>query len=104
MHDVVIRGGRIVDGTGRPAVPGDVAVDGGVIAAVGRVDAPGREEIDAAGQVVTPGFVDVHDFPGGAPRLVQRSTGYRATLVNGQVSVRDGEHTGACAGAVLRHR
>ena len=46
----------------------------------------------------------VHDFPGGAPRLVQRSTGYRATLVNGQVSVRDGEHTGVRAGCVLRHR
>ena len=46
----------------------------------------------------------VHDFPGGAPRFVQRARGYAATLVNGQVSVEDGELTGARAGRVLRHR
>jgi N-acyl-D-aspartate/D-glutamate deacylase len=45
----------------------------------------------------------VHDFPGGAPRYIQRSTGYVATLVNGEVTFRDGEHTGARAGRVLRH-
>jgi N-acyl-D-amino-acid deacylase len=45
----------------------------------------------------------VHDFPGGAPRYIQRSTGYVATLVNGQTTFRDGEHTGARAGKVLRH-
>ena len=45
----------------------------------------------------------VNDFPGGAARFIQRSTGYKATLVNGQVNVLDGEHTGARAGAVLRH-
>jgi N-acyl-D-aspartate/D-glutamate deacylase len=45
----------------------------------------------------------VHDFPGGAPRFLQRSRGYRATIVNGKVSVMDGEHTGIRAGAVLRH-
>jgi N-acyl-D-aspartate/D-glutamate deacylase len=45
----------------------------------------------------------VHDFPGGAPRFIQRSTGYRATIVNGEVNVIDGEHTGVRAGAVLRH-
>ncbi len=46
----------------------------------------------------------VHDFPGGAPRYVQRATGYVATLVNGVVAVRHDEHTGARAGQVLRHR
>jgi hypothetical protein len=46
----------------------------------------------------------VRDFPGGAPRYIQRSKGYRATLVNGRVNVRDGEHTGVRAGRVLRHR
>jgi N-acyl-D-aspartate/D-glutamate deacylase len=46
----------------------------------------------------------VHDFPGGAPRFIQRSKGYKATLVNGQINVRDGEHTGVRAGQVLRHR
>ena len=45
----------------------------------------------------------VHDFPGGAPRYIQKAVGYRATLVNGEVTVADGEHTGARAGRVLRH-
>jgi N-acyl-D-aspartate/D-glutamate deacylase len=45
----------------------------------------------------------VHDFPGGAARFIQRSTGYKATIVNGEVNVLDGEHTGMRAGAVLRH-
>ena len=48
--------------------------------------------------------VVVHDFPGGAPRFIQRATGYKATLVNGRVNVLDGEHTGERAGQVLRHR
>jgi N-acyl-D-aspartate/D-glutamate deacylase len=45
----------------------------------------------------------VNDFPGGAARFIQRSTGYKATLVNGVVCVQDGEHTGTRAGSVLRH-
>jgi N-acyl-D-aspartate/D-glutamate deacylase len=44
----------------------------------------------------------VHDFPGGAPRFIQRAKGYKATIVNGAISVRDGKHTGARAGTVLR--
>lgn len=45
----------------------------------------------------------VNDFPGGAPRYIQKSRGYKATLVNGVVNVLDGETTGARAGRVLRH-
>jgi hypothetical protein len=45
----------------------------------------------------------VHDFPGGAPRYIQRATGYKATLVNGQVNLWEGELTGVRAGSVLRH-
>ena len=60
MHDLVIRGGTIVDGSGNPRFTGDIAVDGGRITAVGAVAAPGREEIDAKGLIVTPGFVDIH--------------------------------------------
>lgn len=59
--DVVIRGGTVVDGTGAPARPGDVAVAGGRIVAVGdlgAVEAP--ERIDATGLVVAPGFLDLH--------------------------------------------
>jgi len=60
MHDIVIRGGTIVDGTGQPAFSGDVAIAGGRIAAVGGKQGPARREIDADGLLVTPGWVDVH--------------------------------------------
>jgi N-acyl-D-amino-acid deacylase len=60
MHDIVIRGGTIVDGTGKAAFSGDVAIAGGRIAAVGGKLGPGKREIDAAGLMVTPGWVDVH--------------------------------------------
>jgi N-acyl-D-aspartate/D-glutamate deacylase len=59
MHDLVIRGAKLVDGTGAPQRTADIAVDGGVIRAVGRVGA-GRRELDADGLLVTPGFVDIH--------------------------------------------
>ena len=64
MHDLVIRGGKIADGTGKDAFTGDVAVRDGKISEVS--DAPGqitgeaRREIDADGRLVTPGFVDIH--------------------------------------------
>jgi N-acyl-D-amino-acid deacylase len=60
MHDMVIRGGTIVDGTGAARFTGDIAIDNGLIAQVGKVSAPGREEIDASGMIVAPGWVDVH--------------------------------------------
>lgn len=60
VHDVVIRGGTVVDGTGGPARRADVAIDGGRISGVGSVGGAGREEIDASGLLVTPGWVDVH--------------------------------------------
>jgi N-acyl-D-aspartate/D-glutamate deacylase len=59
--DVVLRGGTIVDGTGRPAYVGDVAVSGGTIAAVGDLGSlSGVEELDVSGLVVAPGFINLH--------------------------------------------
>jgi len=60
MHDTVIRNGTIVDGTGRAAYTGDLAIDGGRISVAGGNVGAGRREIDADGALVTPGWVDVH--------------------------------------------
>ena len=60
MHQLVIRGGTVVDGTGAEPVTADVAVDDGKIVRVGRVTEAGEQEIDADGLLVTPGFVDIH--------------------------------------------
>src|SRR5438552_9790661 len=58
--DLVIRGGTLVDGTGAPARPGDVAIRDGRIAALGAVPGAARRVLDAEGAVVAPGFVDIH--------------------------------------------
>jgi N-acyl-D-aspartate/D-glutamate deacylase len=60
MHDLIVRGGQIIDGSGDAPFEGDVAVTDGVIAAVGSDLGPARREIDARGLAVTPGFVDIH--------------------------------------------
>ncbi len=59
-HDLVIRGGTVVDGTGRAGFTADVAIDGERIVEVGDVTGAARRTIDAGGAVVTPGFVDIH--------------------------------------------
>ncbi|MEO7319100.1 MAG: D-aminoacylase [Chthoniobacteraceae bacterium] len=59
-YDFVLRGGRIVDGTGNPSFHGDVAIKDGKIAAIGRIAGTGQKEFDAGGLVVAPGFIDVH--------------------------------------------
>ncbi|RAN31505.1 N-acyl-D-amino-acid deacylase family protein [Hyphomonas pacifica] len=59
-HDLVIRGGTIVDGTGGETYEADVAISNGLIAELGKVQARGIEEVDARGLIVTPGFVDIH--------------------------------------------
>ena len=60
MHDLVIRNGQVIDGSGSPARMADVAVDGETIVAVGDDVGSARREIDADGRIVTPGFVDTH--------------------------------------------
>lgn len=60
MHDLVIRGGLVVDGTGAKGRVADVVIDNGLVTEVGTVAAKGKREIDATGLVVTPGWVDIH--------------------------------------------
>ncbi len=60
MHDLIIRGGTVVDGSGGKPFVADVAIDAGLISAVGQIQSRGREEIDATGKIVSPGFVDIH--------------------------------------------
>jgi len=58
--DLVIRGGSVIDGTGSPAFTADIAVEDDRIVEIGKVEDKGKREIDADGQIVTPGFVDIH--------------------------------------------
>jgi N-acyl-D-amino-acid deacylase len=91
MHDLVIRNGKIVDGTGQPAFIGDVAIDGGKITSVGGKAGAARREIDATGLLVTPGFVDIHTHYDGQvtwdPYLTPSSWHGVTTLVMGNCGV-----------------
>src|SRR6202034_4546573 len=60
MHDLIVRGGTLVDGTGADARRADVAIDDGRITEVGQIDGAATQEIEADGQLVTPGWVDIH--------------------------------------------
>ncbi|MFN0025865.1 MAG: N-acyl-D-amino-acid deacylase family protein [Acidimicrobiales bacterium] len=85
MHDLVLRGGTVVDGSGGVPFVADVAIDGDRITEVNRavgVAATGRDEIDAAGMVVTPGFIDTHSHLDGNVTWEQRlapSSGHGVT-------------------------
>ena len=59
-YDLLIKNGRIVDGSGMPAFKGDVGVKDGKIVEIGKLSGPADKTIDAAGMVVAPGFVDNH--------------------------------------------
>jgi N-acyl-D-aspartate/D-glutamate deacylase len=90
-HDLVVRGGTVVDGTGAAARTADVAVTGGVITEVGRVDGTRRLTIDADGLLVMPGFVDIHaHYDGQATwdeRMVPSSWHGVTTVVAGNCGV-----------------
>jgi N-acyl-D-aspartate/D-glutamate deacylase len=60
MHDLIIRGGTLVDGTGGQAFTADVAVKNGRVLEVGQISASAKRTIDADGLLVTPGWVDIH--------------------------------------------
>jgi len=68
-YDVVIRGGRVVDGTGAPAFCADVGIRRQRVAAVGKSLGTGRQELDATGCAVAPGFIDVHTHGEGIEKL-----------------------------------
>ena len=91
MHDLVIRGATVIDGTGAEARVEDVAVDGGLISAVGDKVGPGRREIDAKGLLLTPGWVDIHTHYDGQatwdPYLTPSSWHGVTTAVFGNCSV-----------------
>ena len=91
MHDIVIRGGTIVDGTGAPAFVGDVAIDGDRIVEVGGKSGPGKREVKADGRLVTPGWVDVHTHYDGQatwdPVLAPSSWHGATTIVFGNCGV-----------------
>ena len=60
LHDLVIRNGKILDGSGKKSFFGDIAIDDGKITSVGKIESAGKEEFDAKGNLVTPGWVDIH--------------------------------------------
>lgn len=60
MHDLVIENARVIDGLGGPAMKGGVAIKDGRIAAVGENLGPSQTRVDAHGQVVAPGIIDLH--------------------------------------------
>jgi N-acyl-D-aspartate/D-glutamate deacylase len=90
-HDLVIRGGTVIDGTGADPVVADVAVSDGVVTAVGRVDGSAARTLDADGLLVTPGFVDIHAHYDGqaswGERMVPSSWHGVTTVVAGNCGV-----------------
>ena len=101
QHDLIIRGGTVIDGTGTAGRTADVAVNDGVISEVGRVDGSTRREIDADGALVAPGFVDVHSHYDGQAtwdERMQPSSWHGVTTVVfgncgvGFAPVHDGDH------------
>ena len=97
VYDIVIRGGRIVDGTGNPWFEGDVGIQGGRITAVGSINGGARRVIDAEGLVVAPGFIDLHthsDLPllrnGNAESKIRQGVTLDVLGEVGSVAPRDG--------------
>ena len=89
MLDIIIRNGKIVDGTGSPAFMGEIGIRGDRIVEVGRITESAVREIDATDRIVTPGFVDTHTHldaqlfwdPYASPVCWHGSTTARATTL-----------------------
>ena len=91
MHDLIIRGGTVVDGTGAPARKADIAIKGDRIVAVGTDVGQGKREIDATDRLVSPGWVDVHTHYDGQvtwdPHLTPSGWNGVTTVVMGNCGV-----------------
>ncbi len=91
IHDLVIRNGNIVDGSGKKSFLGDIAIDDGKITKVGEVINSGKKEIDADGNLVSPGWVDIHTHYDGQvcwdPYLTPSSWHGVTTVVMGNCGV-----------------
>jgi len=91
MHDLIIRGGTVVDGTGAPARKADIAINGDRIVAVGTDVGQGKREIDATDRLVSPGWVDVHTHYDGQvtwdPHLTPSGWNGVTTVVMGNCGV-----------------
>ena len=91
MHDLVIRNGLVVDGSGAERFHGDVAIDDGKVTEVGEVAGSGREELDADGCLVAPGWVDIHTHYDGQvtwdPEMAPSSWHGATTVVMGNCGV-----------------
>jgi N-acyl-D-aspartate/D-glutamate deacylase len=91
VADLVIRGGLVYDGRGGPPVRADIAIEGDRIVEIGSVTDRGREEIDAAGRIVTPGWVDIHTHYDGQitwdSRITPSSSLGATTVVTGNCGV-----------------
>jgi N-acyl-D-aspartate/D-glutamate deacylase len=91
LHDLVIRNGKIVDGSGKKQFVGDVAIDNGKISLVGSVKSSGKKEINAKNNLVTPGWVDIHTHYDGQvcwdPYLTPSSWHGVTTVVMGNCGV-----------------
>src|SRR6476660_8352002 len=91
MHDLIIRGGTVVDGTGGPVQQADVAIDDGIITEVGEVVGQATRELDADGLLVLPGWVDIHTHYDGQvtwdPEVTPSSWHGATTVVMGNCGV-----------------
>src|SRR5262245_46788070 len=92
MTDWILRGGEVIDGSGRPRRRADVAIAGDRIAAVGVVSkVAGAREIDVAGKIVAPGFIDVHTHDDralfAAPEMAAKASQGVTTVVTGNCGV-----------------
>ena len=104
-YALVIRGGTVFDGLGRPGIEADVAIDGGRVVAIGRdLKDDGAMEIDARGMAVAPGFIDIHSHGDGSlwddPRAESVVRQGVTTIVVGQ----DGSSRAPTGGATVEPR